>query len=343
MRITVAICTWNLAKLLAENIISSFEVTNMADRTVSVIIPCYGQAHLLPFALESILNQSYPSIQIIVVNDGSKDNTDEVVMPYLTRITYVRQNNAGLPSARNAGIQVATGKYLYFLDADDLVHSDAIAWLVEAMEDREDRLVLMGACFFSDPAHPDRGRILMPLTEQRWESNWLFENLVPPNSYLCSKSMVMAVGCFDPSLKSCEDWDLWLRLVVAGARVSPVYQVGAYYRQYPGSMSTNKIRMAQTRIEVLSRASHALRIHPRLFQEWQLDCRDVRNRHRQILGEEHFGAAYLFRQSGDYVNAFRHYFLSLSNCYQMLNSLSGIAKLFPHYIRRHVLSAWSRS
>jgi glycosyltransferase involved in cell wall biosynthesis len=99
---------------------------------VSVIIPCYRQGHLLPEALESVLAQTYPAVEAVVVNDGSPDDTDEVVHRYLPRVRYVRQQNRGLPAARNAGIRASSGQYLLFLDADDLLYPKAVEWLVEA-------------------------------------------------------------------------------------------------------------------------------------------------------------------------------------------------------------------
>ena len=91
----------------------------MTEPLVSVIIPCYNQGKYLAEAIESALNQTYPHVEVIVVNDGSTDNTAEVAARYAGRITYVEQENGGPSAARNAAIGVATGSLIAHLDSDD--------------------------------------------------------------------------------------------------------------------------------------------------------------------------------------------------------------------------------
>ena len=91
--------------------------------TVSIIIPCYNQAHYLGQTIESALKQSYSCVEVIVVNDGSTDNTALVASRFLSQIGYVEQTNAGLSAARNSGLERATGDYVVFLDSDDLVEN----------------------------------------------------------------------------------------------------------------------------------------------------------------------------------------------------------------------------
>ena len=120
---------------------------------VSVIIPCYKQAHFLPGALESVFAQTHPAVEAVVVNDGSPDDTDAVARGYGARIRYVSQANAGLPAARNAGITASTGRYLLFLDSDDLLPPSAIAHAVEALAGRDVAFAISGwRKFASNPA-----------------------------------------------------------------------------------------------------------------------------------------------------------------------------------------------
>ncbi len=93
---------------------------------VSVIIPAYNCSVYLPEAIESVLTQTYTDIEIIVVDDGSTDDTPEVVAPYLDRIRYIRQSNKGLPAARNTGIRASGGEFVALLDGDD-------SWLPEKL------------------------------------------------------------------------------------------------------------------------------------------------------------------------------------------------------------------
>ena len=92
---------------------------------VSVVIPCYNQAHFLGEAIESVLAQTYPHLEIIVVDDGSPDNTEEVATRY-SGVRYVQQANQGLAAARNTGLRHSTGAYLVFLDADDRLLPQAV-------------------------------------------------------------------------------------------------------------------------------------------------------------------------------------------------------------------------
>ena len=91
---------------------------------VSIIIPAYNAARFLPACIESVLAQTHRDIEIIVVNDGSTDNTDDVVRPYLDRIRYITQCNKGLSAARNAGFKASSGQFVCFLDADDVLMQD---------------------------------------------------------------------------------------------------------------------------------------------------------------------------------------------------------------------------
>ncbi len=109
----------------------------MTDKThlplVSVIIPTYNYGRYLPRAIESCLNQSYTALEIIVVDDGSTDNTQEVAKRYQDRIVYIRQENGGVSAARNKGLEQATGAFIAFLDADDYITEDAIQTRLEAL------------------------------------------------------------------------------------------------------------------------------------------------------------------------------------------------------------------
>ncbi len=129
---------------------------------VSIIIPCYGQAQFLPWAIESALAQSYPAIETIVINDGSPDQTETVAQRYSGRILYHWQHNQGLSAARNTGIARASGKYVLCLDADDRLHNDAIAWLMGAAAGRDNVLCVMGARGFERDDCLEGGKEWLP-------------------------------------------------------------------------------------------------------------------------------------------------------------------------------------
>jgi glycosyltransferase involved in cell wall biosynthesis len=220
---------------------------------VSIIIPCYRQGRFLQAAIESALGQSYHPKEVIVVNDGSDDETDVVARQYDARVKYISKANQGLPSARNAGIQSAEGKYLLFLDADDLLAPEAVAWLVEAVCERENCLAIMGWRNFSEGSSVGGEFGMVPPEELQLLPRILYGNLAPPNTWLCPAILVRAAGGFDEKLRSHEDWDLWVRLALSGAQLATVPRIGAYYRRSPGSMSRNLRVMSETYIEVLQK------------------------------------------------------------------------------------------
>ena len=112
----------------------------MPNPTVSVVIPAYNYAHFVGEAIESVLAQTYEDFEVLVIDDGSTDNTREVVQAYVdkdNRVRYVYKDNAGLSAARNTGIEIATGAYIAFLDADDL-------WTCEKLERTMERFAKLG-------------------------------------------------------------------------------------------------------------------------------------------------------------------------------------------------------
>ncbi|MFN3683196.1 MAG: glycosyltransferase [Fimbriimonadaceae bacterium] len=202
----------------------------------SVIIPCYNQAHFLSEALDSVLAQSLDP-QVIVVDDGSTDCTSEVAESYGRRIVLVRQANSGLPAARNAGILQADGDYLVFLDSDDALRPDYLSRAatllsrepeIDVLHVRAD-VVDMGGRIVASFGGADLGTDPF--------GRLLEGNDGPPNTWIVRRSLLARTGLFDPSLRSCEDWDLWLRCALVGARFQTDETIVAVYRDVPGSMS----------------------------------------------------------------------------------------------------------
>lgn len=227
--------------------------------TVSVITPCFNYAQFLGETLECLLRQTYADWECVIVDDGSTDASPEVARRYQAqdrRIRYVRQENRGLPAARNTGLRESSGRYVFFLDADDLIHPDALGWLIAAMENSSRRVALMQARnFYRDPAADSfpfesrpRAAAFLP--------NVLADNLAPVHCYLAERAMVLAAGGFDERLHACEDWDLWIRVALQGAELAHVDRVGAYYRRHATSMSTSKFRMWEAALRVRWKAFH---------------------------------------------------------------------------------------
>ena len=179
---------------------------------ISVIIPTYNRAHLLSRAVQSVLNQTMPAHEIIIVDDGSTDNTAELINQQFSQCRYIQQPNMGVSAARNRGIEAATGDWLAFLDSDD-------EWLPGKLQAQVDLL----------QKHPE---IRICHTEEIWIRNgkrvnqmkkhaksggFIFQNCLPlcvisPSSVMIHRSLFAEVGTFDEGLPACEDYDLWLRI-----------------------------------------------------------------------------------------------------------------------------------
>lgn len=220
---------------------------------VSIIVPCYRQAHLLPEALQSIYSQTYPRIETIVVNDGSDDHTDTVAADHQDRITYLKKDNGGLPSARNAAICVASGDYLLFLDADDVLHPVAVEALVQGAASRFDTLAIMDFGWFDGQPPKDDALPIAAAEPLKLLPRLINGNIGVVHAHLCPRQLLDEHGGFDEGLTNCHDYDLWLRLAFGGAKGVHVPFVGAYYRRVVDSMSKNLVGMLRSRTELLLR------------------------------------------------------------------------------------------
>lgn len=264
---------------------------------VSIITPCYRQADFLSQAIDSVLAQSYPAVELLVVNDGSDDGTENVARSYGRRVRYVWQKNAGVAAARNAGIHAATGRYLLFLDADDALHPEAVAWHMEALQGEQNAISVQGyRRFRDDPFDPDQPDQLppdnftaslplifmsdpvlsQPLCSLPASRHSLLPYLIhstfgPPHCFLAPKAAVSKVGGFDERRAGCADWDLWLRLALEGIEVVTVPRAGAYYRRHAGSVSTHSLAMLRDRTAVLLQAHNRIIGQRALLRKWGPD------------------------------------------------------------------------
>ena len=222
--------------------------------TVSVIVPCYNHAHYLPFAMRSILAQTFTDWEAIIVDDGSTDNTREVAAQFADpRVRYIHQGNRGLSGARNTGIREAMGEYLCFLDADDEWYPTFLSGCIDTLKTQTDpRIVgVYTSHVFIDEAGqvlPQPGNAIVPPNEL--PARLVKGNFFPPCVVMVRSDVVREVGLFDENLRSVEDKDLWFRLTRRYTFLG-IAQALAKYRVCPGSMSTDADRMHVNRIAVL--------------------------------------------------------------------------------------------
>jgi len=181
---------------------------------VSIIIPCYNQGQFLAEAIQSVLNQDYEQKEIIVVNDGSTDNTKVVAAKFLHTIKYIEQENRGLSSARNAAIRIAKGDYIAFLDSDDVLLPGSIARRVEYLESHPGTDMICSDAVFFDESGPLglRSKLYnMPknLENFRWET---VDYNATISSAMVRRSCFDKVGLFEESIRTSEDWLMFVKL-----------------------------------------------------------------------------------------------------------------------------------
>jgi glycosyltransferase involved in cell wall biosynthesis len=185
----------------------------MTSPVVSVVIPTYNYGRFVTAAVDSVLAQTRPADEIIVIDDGSTDDTRDRLAGCRDRITYVYQANQGLPAARNTGIRAARGDLIAFLDSDDLWHPRKLEAQLAVLAGTP-ALGLVAADSVADfrgewPAVGDPAALpTRPVTLR----DILVRSRFGPSSVLARRACFDAVGLFDPDLRSAEDRDMWLRI-----------------------------------------------------------------------------------------------------------------------------------
>lgn len=217
----------------------------------SVIIPAYNVEEYVAQAIQSALEQTYPDVEVIVVNDGSTDGTAEAIRPFLGSIKYVEQPNRGLPGARNSALEVATGEYIALLDADDYWRPTRLQTIVPFLEEHPE----FGFAFVRI-----RLRKYLPRSRGfRWNNQayWITQYNFVPYMTVIRRELFDRHGTFDENLHSCEDWDMWLRFITGGERVGALLHSGqrlSYHRRRPGSLSYDWIEALGHQLKVLEKA-----------------------------------------------------------------------------------------
>ena len=239
----------------------------MPDRppVVSVIIPTYRHAEYVGRALDSVFAQTFREYEVIVVNDGSPDDTAQVLAPLVQEgriTTYIEQKNAGQASARNRGIAAAQGEFIALLDDDDWWPAEKLAWQVEALRADPACAVVYGIPLPVDekgestvpqdgygnrmdwPASGPSGAVYEQMLSRCW--------LISPGQALVRRSALAGDrNIFDPQLRGCDDWDLWLRIAERGSTFRFEPRDALYYRLHGGNASRDTLGMRQNELRLL--------------------------------------------------------------------------------------------
>lgn len=218
--------------------------SDAAVGTVSVVIPTYGQAAFIGQTLESVFRQTRPPHEVIVINDGSPDDTDGAVAPYRDRIHYVRQENRGLARTRTRAVELATGDYLLMVDSDDWLEEDAVAALAAPLDADPEVGLAHGGLRTADTT----GAIVAeeagpgyPRGKHRDVELLLRANYLRPSGTLFRRVALLAAGPF-PDEPYAEDWGMFLRLGLAGWFFYGVERRVLVYRRHGANMTAARNR-----------------------------------------------------------------------------------------------------
>jgi glycosyltransferase involved in cell wall biosynthesis len=249
---------------------------------ITVIIPTYNRANLVARSIESVLSQTYQDWELIVVDDGSQDETKEVVSRFTDpRIHYIFQENKKLPGARNTGIRASTGEYLVFLDSDDQISADKLA-LQSAVLDANSQIGLVCSGWYEVDLE---GRVIKET--RPWLTNpnlniedWLSNNPFIPPAVMVRRQFVIDVGLFDEQQFYVEDWDLWLRLSHADCQMAWVPGIVCFHTCHEGNMGRQAVQMS----------SGLFRLMDKFFAQKDLD-NSLRQLEDKTLANAHLDAA----------------------------------------------------
>lgn len=267
---------------------------------ISVVIPSYNCANYLAYAIESALSQSYVQTEIIVVDDGSTDNTKEVVRKYNGRIKYIHQDNKGLPGARNRGITEASGQFIAFLDADDRWRPNKLKYQVQVMETLPAvNIVFSDFSIFDEQGHKEESYFYKAFPffiESRYTINDIFNrnykilkdetgeeivvyygqiakylfrgNFILPSSVVIRKSAIDRVGGFDENYKVAEETEFFLRFCTLNDAAFVDHPMVDYLVKRKGNLtgSSNTELLIKNAINVQLKYISA---HPEFYKENQ--------------------------------------------------------------------------
>ncbi len=295
--------------------------------TVSVIIPTYNRAHMVGRAIRSVLNQTYQDFELIIVDDASTDNTEEVVKSFNNeRLRYIRlrENSGSSVAPRNTGIEIARGEYIAFLDSDD-------EWLPEKLEKQIDKfksvsldvgLVYSGCVGVSERTgetlfkfmHAKRGDVFSLMVER---------NIVGGPTVLVKRECFQKTGLFDKGFLSFQDWDMWIRIAKC-YKVDFVPEISAKYYVHANRGSVN----VERKIQGLDKIT---RKYQNYLSKTVISCR------LKTLG-------ILYCYKGDFKKASRYFREALSNNPRNIKAYFHflLCKLAPKLYQARLRRLWAR-
>lgn len=223
---------------------------------VSVIIPCYNHGHYLPVAIESVLHQTHSAVEIIVVDDGSTDNTRQVAQRY-AQVKYISQKNKGLSASRNTGIKNCSGDWVIFLDADDWLYPDAIETNLHYLQQNAQAAFVSGSYDIVNEAANIIAECKAEINANHYQ-HFLHYNYVGMISTVLYPRWIFDEFLFDETLKACEDYDLYLKIARKYRVIHHTEKIAAY-RKHSSNMSLDFDVMLSSALNVLHRQKNLLK------------------------------------------------------------------------------------
>lgn len=233
---------------------------------VSIIIPCHNYGHFLPDSLNSILHQTYPNWEVLIIDDGSTDATSIIAENFLAkdpRIKYFRQEKGGVSKARNLGISKSTGDFIQFLDADDMISPEKIEIQLEAFANQPDLDLCYTENFYFRDGNPNQRYLDQEFQNREWFSRFsgsgeyaiaqlIENNLAVISSPMITKKLALKTGGFSETSTHCEDWKFWFQCVFEGAKIKFIHNPEAYtlIRVHGRNTSQNQKTMQYGELEL---------------------------------------------------------------------------------------------
>ena len=255
---------------------------------VSIIIPTFNNGSVVCQAIDCSLNQTYGKKEIIVVDDGSTDGTEQLLeRKYKGRITYVRQQNKGPGSARNTGIRHASGNYLQFLDADDLLDPDKLMIQVSRLQGLSGKVLS-----YCDYARCDMDDITITYSRTSPELQkenpfddimlkWETQVSIPMHCFIFDAAFFREYGiAFDESLPANEDWECWMNIFSLNPTVDFVDRVLAYYRIRMDSRCSDRLKMRSSYLMAMDKQIRKNRTNRELVRKLALRKKEIRYHYR---------------------------------------------------------------
>ncbi|RPJ61832.1 MAG: glycosyltransferase [Acidobacteria bacterium] len=209
--------------------------------SISVVIPACNQAGYLPKCIDSVLAQTYGDYEVIVIDDGSTDDTPAVARGFGDRIRYIRQENQGLAGARNTGLGCARAPFVALLDSDDIWLPSFLSSMMGLVRKRPDAAVFYCGVVYVDQQGanlPQSGRMRI-LPPQEFYETLLRFNFLIPSTIVMNRQNVMSAGSFDVAFRRLQDWELWIRLLKQGHVFAGSEECLVQYRVHPSSLSND--------------------------------------------------------------------------------------------------------